>query len=76
MTKDREFQEGCPPSRRGDRTAVHRSTDGLEGLGARMDHEPVAKELLAHLRNRYRDRRSRGGEAKCSQDLRVPHRPQ
>jgi Ser/Thr protein kinase RdoA (MazF antagonist) len=26
---------------------------GLEGLGARMDHEPVAEQLLAHLRDRY-----------------------
>jgi Ser/Thr protein kinase RdoA (MazF antagonist) len=25
----------------------------LEGLGARMHHEPVAERLLAHLRNRY-----------------------
>src|ERR1700759_2065522 len=25
----------------------------LEGLGARMNHEPVAERLLAHLRNRY-----------------------
>ena len=25
----------------------------LEGLGARMDHEPVAERLLAHLRDRY-----------------------
>jgi Ser/Thr protein kinase RdoA (MazF antagonist) len=25
----------------------------LEGLGARMDHEPVADQLLAHLRDRY-----------------------
>jgi Ser/Thr protein kinase RdoA (MazF antagonist) len=25
----------------------------LEGLGARMDHEPVAERLLAHLQDRY-----------------------
>jgi Ser/Thr protein kinase RdoA (MazF antagonist) len=25
----------------------------LEGLGARMDHEPVGEQLLAHLRDRY-----------------------
>src|ERR1700730_9446158 len=25
----------------------------LEGLGARMHHEPVAEQLLAHLRDRY-----------------------
>jgi Ser/Thr protein kinase RdoA (MazF antagonist) len=25
----------------------------LEGLGARMDHEPVAEQLQAHLRDRY-----------------------
>jgi Ser/Thr protein kinase RdoA (MazF antagonist) len=25
----------------------------LEGLGARMDHEPVAERLVAHLRDRY-----------------------
>ena len=25
----------------------------LEGLGARMDHEPAAERLLAHLRDRY-----------------------
>ena len=26
----------------------------LDGLDARMHHEPVAERLLAHLRNRYR----------------------
>ena len=35
-----------------DRRYTEALTD-LEGLGARMDHEPVAERLLAHLRDRY-----------------------
>jgi Ser/Thr protein kinase RdoA (MazF antagonist) len=30
-----------------------RYTDALEGLGRRLDHEPAAGRLLAHLRDRY-----------------------
>jgi Ser/Thr protein kinase RdoA (MazF antagonist) len=53
MTKDASFKK-----------VVHRHAEetgqryiealmDLEGLGARMDHKPVAERLLAHLRDRY-----------------------
>ena len=53
MTKDASFKKVV---RRHAEETGQRYTEALtdlEGLGARMDHEPVAKELLAHLRNRY-----------------------
>src|ERR1700685_1448938 len=53
MTKDASFKKVV---RRHAEETGQRYTEaltGLEGLGARMNHEPVAERLLAHLRERY-----------------------
>jgi hypothetical protein len=75
MTKDANFKKVV---RRHAEETGQRYTEALtdlEDLGARMDHEPVAERLLAHLRDRY-GRPGRRDEAQCAQDLRLPHRPQ
>ena len=53
MTKDASFKKVV---RRHAEETGQRYTEALtdlEGLGARMHHEPVAELLLAHLRDRY-----------------------
>ena len=53
MTKDASFKKVV---RRHARETAQRYTEALtdlEGLGARMHHEPVPERLLAHLRDRY-----------------------
>ncbi len=53
MTKDASFKKAV--RRHADETG-QRYTEALtdlEGLGARMHHEPVPEQLLAHLRDRY-----------------------
>ena len=53
MTKDAGFKKVV---RRHAEETGQRYTEALtdlEGLGARMNHEPVAERLLAHLRDRY-----------------------
>jgi Ser/Thr protein kinase RdoA (MazF antagonist) len=53
MTKDSSFKRVV---RRDAEETGQRYTEALtdlEGLGARMDHEPVAERLLVHLRDRY-----------------------
>src|SRR3984885_6758896 len=53
MTKEASFKKVV---RRHAQETGQRYTEAvpdLEGLGARMDHEPVAERLLAHLRDRY-----------------------
>ena len=53
MTRDASFKKVV---RRHAAQTGQRYTEALtdlEGLGARMDHEPVAARLLAHLRDRY-----------------------
>jgi Ser/Thr protein kinase RdoA (MazF antagonist) len=53
MTKDASFKKTV---RRHAGETGQRYTEALtdlQGLGARMDHEPVAERLLAHLRDRY-----------------------
>jgi Ser/Thr protein kinase RdoA (MazF antagonist) len=53
MTKDARFKKAV---RRHAADTGQRYTEALtdlEGLGARMDHVPVAERLLAHLRDRY-----------------------
>ncbi len=53
MTRDASFKKVV---RRHAEETGQRYTEaltGLEGLGARMNHEPIAEELLGHLRDRY-----------------------
>jgi len=53
MTKDANFKKAV---RRHAEATGQRYTEALtdlEGLGARMHHEPVPERLLAHLRDRY-----------------------
>ena len=53
MTRDASFKKVV---RRHAGETGQRYTEALtdlEGLGARMHHEPVAERLLAHLRDRY-----------------------
>ena len=53
MTKDASFKKVV---RRHAQETGQRYTEALtdlEGLGARMHHEPAAERLLAHLRDRY-----------------------
>ena len=53
MTRDASFKKVV---RRHAEETGQRYTEALtdlEGLGARMDHEPVGERLLAHLRDRY-----------------------
>ncbi len=53
MTKDASFKKVV---RRHAGETGQRYTEALtaiEGLGARMHHEPAAGQLLAHLRDRY-----------------------
>ena len=53
MTKDASFKKVV---RRHAEETGQRYTEALtdlEGLGPRMDHEPDAEGLLAHLRDRY-----------------------
>jgi Ser/Thr protein kinase RdoA (MazF antagonist) len=53
MTRDGNFKKVV---RRHAAATGQRYTEALtdlEGLGSRMDHEPVAGRLLVHLRNRY-----------------------
>src|SRR6202020_235079 len=53
MTKEASFKKVV---RRHAQETGQRYTEALtdlEGLGARMDHEPVAERLLAHLGDRY-----------------------
>jgi Ser/Thr protein kinase RdoA (MazF antagonist)/predicted DNA-binding protein (MmcQ/YjbR family) len=54
MTRDASFKKVV---RRHAEETGQRYTEALtdlEGLGARMDHEPVPERLLAHLRDQYR----------------------
>jgi len=54
MTKDASFKKVV---RRHAEETGQRYTEALldlEGVGARMHHEPVAEQLLSHLRDRYR----------------------
>ena len=76
MTKDASFKKVV---RRHAEETGQRYTEALtdlEGLGARMDHEPAAERLLAHLRDRYGIDAGRGDQAQRAQDLRLPHRPE
>ena len=53
MTRDASFKKVV---RRHAEETGQRYTEALmdlEGLGARMHHEPVPERLLAHLRDRY-----------------------
>jgi Ser/Thr protein kinase RdoA (MazF antagonist) len=53
MTKNASFKQAV---RRHAEETGQRYTEALaalEGLGARMNHEPVPERLVAHLRNRY-----------------------
>jgi Ser/Thr protein kinase RdoA (MazF antagonist) len=53
MTKDASFKKVV---RRHAEETGQRYTEALtdlDGLGARMNHEPIAERLLAHLRDRY-----------------------
>jgi Ser/Thr protein kinase RdoA (MazF antagonist) len=53
MTKDASFKKAV---RRHAQETGQRYTEALtdlQGLGARMQHEPVPEQLLAHLRRRY-----------------------
>ena len=54
MTKDASFKKVVRRHAEETGQRYAEALTDLEGLGARMDHEPVAKELLAHLRNGYR----------------------
>ena len=53
MTKDASFKNVV--RRHAEETGQHytQALADLEGLGARMHHEPVPEQLLAHLRDRY-----------------------
>ena len=54
MTKDASFKKVVRRHAEETGQRYAEALTALEGLGARMDHQPVAKELLAHLRNCYR----------------------
>ena len=53
MTRDASFKKVV--RRHAEQTGQRytQALTDLEGLGARMDHEPVPERLLAHLRDRY-----------------------
>ena len=54
MTKDASFKKVVRRHAEETGQRYAEALTALEGLGARMGHQPVAKELLAHLRNCYR----------------------
>ena len=63
MTRDASFKKVV---RRHAGETGQRYTEALtdlEGLGARMHHEPLAERLLTHLRGSLRHRPGRGDEA-------------
>jgi Ser/Thr protein kinase RdoA (MazF antagonist) len=53
MTKDASFKKVVRRHAEETRQRYTEALTDLEGLGARMNHEPVVERLLAHLRDRY-----------------------
>jgi Ser/Thr protein kinase RdoA (MazF antagonist) len=53
MTEDASFKKVVRRHARETGQRYTKALTDLEGLGARMNHEPVAERLLAHLRDRY-----------------------
>jgi Ser/Thr protein kinase RdoA (MazF antagonist) len=53
MTKDASFKKVVRRHAEETGQRYTAALTGLEGLGARMHHEPVPERLLAHLRDRY-----------------------
>ncbi|HEX4465916.1 MAG TPA: phosphotransferase [Solirubrobacteraceae bacterium] len=53
MTKDSSFKKVVRHHAQDTGQRYTEALTDLEGLGARMHHEPVAESLLAHLRDRY-----------------------
>jgi Ser/Thr protein kinase RdoA (MazF antagonist) len=53
MTKDASFKKVVRRHAEETGQRYTQALTDLEGLGARMDHEPVPERLLAHLRDRY-----------------------
>ena len=53
MTKDASFKKVVRRHAEGTGQRYTEALTDLEGLGARMSHEPAAERLLAHLRDRY-----------------------
>src|ERR1700761_2153340 len=53
MTKDASFKKVVRRHAQETGQRYTQALTDLEGLGARMDHEPVAERLLAHLGDRY-----------------------
>ena len=53
MTRDASFKKVVRHHAEDTGQRYTQALTDLEGLGARMHHEPVAERLLAHLRNRY-----------------------
>ena len=75
MTKDASFKKVV---RRHAQETGQRYTEALtelEGLGARMHHEPAADRLVAHLRDRYGIDADCGDEAQHARHVRLPYRP-
>lgn len=54
MTKDGSFKKVVRHHAQDTGQRYTEALTDLEGLGARMHHEPVAERLLTHLRDRYR----------------------
>ena len=75
MTKNSSFKKVV---RRHAEQTGQRYTEALsdlEGLGARMNHAPVADRLLAHLAERYGIDAVACDPAQRAQDLCLPDRP-
>src|SRR5215475_10378994 len=53
MTRDASFKKVVRPHLEETGQRYTEALTDLEGIGARMHHEPVAERLLAHLRDRY-----------------------
>ena len=53
MTKDASHKKAVRRHAEGTGQRYTEALMDLEGLGARMHHEPVPRQLLAHLRDRY-----------------------
>ena len=53
MTKDASFKRVVRRHAEGTGQRYTEALRDLDGLGARMDHEPAGERLLAHLRDRY-----------------------
>src|SRR5271156_4838275 len=53
MTKEASFKKAVRGHAQATGQRYIEALTDLEGLGARMDHEPAAERLLAHLRDRY-----------------------